>query len=349
MLLAWAAFLAGVTPGPGVHFSSMQLSFVQLATPLLLLGADLRGAFLRTRRLGTAFLLGSAATVAGALAAYALLSPLLTPLGAAGDSWKLAAALAAKNIGGGLNYVAVASVTGLSPAVRYLVSDVHKPPDSRSLSRAQGLSAGLVIDNIAGLLYFPLCSFLGRDSRVDEAGTEAETLIAAPSVEHTLAALALSCSIVAVSRSLAPSNALPLATAIAVAVATAAPQALRPVAAAGDALGTALLYLFFATAGASAGDPGRAAEWAPFFVFVAILYGVHLSVLFFASRALGFSTPETLLASNANIGGPATAAALADAQGWARLRTPAVLVGTLGNAVATFIALALGYGLLRKL
>ena len=110
-----------------------------------------------------------------------------------------------------------------------------------------------------------------------------------------------------------------------------------------------LLYLFFATAGASAGDPARAAAYAPLLAFLASLYAVHLGIMLLLGRALGFSLPETLLASNANIGGPATAASMADAAGWASLRTPALLVGSLGNAVATFIGLALGTGVLRHM
>ena len=53
---------------------------------------------------------------------------------------KLAAALTAKNIGGGLNYVAVASTLGVSPPA---------------------LSAGITADNFFALLYFPLVSWLG--------------------------------------------------------------------------------------------------------------------------------------------------------------------------------------------
>jgi uncharacterized membrane protein len=40
---------------------------------------------------------------------------------------------------------------------------------------------------------------------------------------------------------------------------------------------------------------------------------------------------------------------MADAAGWTALRTPALLVGNLGNAVATFVGLTLGTGLLRHL
>ena len=51
---------------------------------------------------------------------------------------------------------------------------------------------------------------------------------------------------------------------------------------------------------------------------------------------------EVVIASNANMGGPTTAAAMATARRWHALVTPAILCGTLGYAVATFIGTALG-------
>lgn len=57
---------------------------------------------------------------------------------------------------------------------------------------------------------------------------------------------------------------------------------------------------------------------------------------------------EILLASNANVGGPSTAAAMAAAKGWDKLVVPSLLVGVLGYSVATFVSLALGYGILSK-
>jgi uncharacterized membrane protein len=120
MLLAWGCFLVGITPGPGPHFAGPQLAVVQLATPLLLLDCDLRVMLGRSRRLGAAFALAATGTAAGCVLAYAALGPTLRAacagVGMPDDAWKLAAALCAKNIGGGLNYVAVASTTGLGPA-----------------------------------------------------------------------------------------------------------------------------------------------------------------------------------------------------------------------------------------
>ena len=57
------------------------------------------------------------------------------------DGWKVAAALLAKNIGGGINFIAVSETLGVSPAV---------------------VAAGLTIDNIGALFYFPAVSYLAN-------------------------------------------------------------------------------------------------------------------------------------------------------------------------------------------
>ena len=56
---------------------------------------------------------------------------------------------------------------------------------------------------------------------------------------------------------------------------------------------------------------------------------------------LGFDRAALLVASNCNIGGPATAASLCVGRGWPQLLKPALLVGNLGYAVANVAALAL--------
>jgi hypothetical protein len=59
--------------------------------------------------------------------------------GVAADGWKVGAALLAKNVGGGINYIAVCETLNVSPSV---------------------VAAGLTIDNVGALAYFPLVSFL---------------------------------------------------------------------------------------------------------------------------------------------------------------------------------------------
>jgi hypothetical protein len=91
--------VGGATP----HVAAAQRLCVRMATPLLLYSADMRRVAAASGRLFPAFLLGTAASTAGALIGkVAVLGGLCA---STSDGAKLAAALCAKNIGGGLNYV----------------------------------------------------------------------------------------------------------------------------------------------------------------------------------------------------------------------------------------------------
>jgi hypothetical protein len=125
-----------------------------------------------------------------------------------------------------------------------------------------------------------------------------------------------------------------------------------------------LLYLFFTTAGAPGWRLKESIQqsFPSIASFLLILYGVHLSVLWGFRRIVRSCTKEDasatsfwgktaapqrlLTASSAAIGGPATAAALAQSNQWDSLLTPSLLVGNVGYAVATFIALVY-YGAFR--
>lgn len=141
---------------------------------------------------------------------------------------------------------------------------------------------------------------------------------------------------------------------LAVAAATTLPRSVGSLQGAGSELGTVVLYLFFATAGWTGGALGATTLLAgagALLAFLLVLYGAHLAVVLAGGAALSraspallaplFSRPLLLVASNANIGGPATASALAVGCGWPSLVTPALLVGNLGYAVATPLCLFL--------
>ena len=64
--------------------------------------------------------------------------------------------------------------------------------------------------------------------------------------------------------------------------------------------------------------------------FIALLLATHLAVTLSLGTALGLPRAELLIASNANVGGPATAAAMAAARGWPALVRPAVFMGCVG-------------------
>ena len=80
------------------------------------------------------------------------------------------------------------------------------------------------------------------------------------------------------------------------------------------------------------------------FLFSLIQVFVHLGIVLGLSnpgaRRWGIPKKEFLIASNAAVGGPTTAGAMAASMGWKALYVPAILVGTLGYASSTLVALA---------
>lgn len=110
------------------------------------------------------------------------------------------------------------------------------------------------------------------------------------------------------------------------------------------------MNLFFAVTGAS-GRIGRVMASAPrLFLFSGVQIMTHFLFLYGVGKYV-FRIPvrEILVASNANVGGPTTAGAMAGAKGWKSLVLPGILTGILGYATATFIGLALGDLVLKKM
>jgi len=142
MLISAFATNIGILASTGsIHITQLQSFVVKLATPLLLLGADLQKIYKETKGFVKAFLIGSIGTTLGAIISFAIFHKQLDAVGISGDGWKIAAALTAKNIGGGLNFMAVVDILKASPTA---------------------ISAGLTVDNILGLFYFPIISSIGQ-------------------------------------------------------------------------------------------------------------------------------------------------------------------------------------------
>ena len=94
------------------------------------------------------------------------------------------------------------------------------------------------------------------------------------------------------------------------------------------------------------------ANGAPTFAFIALQLATHFAFVFLVAgkllakkKALDVPLWATLTASNACVGGPATAAAAAAARGWPAAVQPAVLAGTVGYVVGTPLAVAVAAAL----
>lgn len=113
-------------------------------------------------------------------------------------------------------------------------------------------------------------------------------------------------------------------------------------------LASALLGLFFAAVGSTAKVSNVVTAGPAIMCLTSITLGIHVafSATAFAllNRIFGKGTillDEALVASNANVGGPATAASFAAFMGSPQLVIPATTWGTVGYAAATPLALFL--------
>jgi len=345
----WGARLSGAVIAIGVTFVlsnlrvipveapaySMVWSYiVPLAIPLLLFQADLKRIIKEAGPTLVAFAAGAVGTVIGTIVAFSTI-----PLGE--ESWKLAGIFCSTYVGGSMNFVATAEALGLRSG--------------------DMLTAGFAADNLVMALYFlllfalPNSRWLQRFFPTRRVGPEIGTMQISvssddrPELKGMAAALAVAAILCWAGFScehllkLQGSGILFL-TAMAVLLATLFPTWVGKLRGAAD-LGNLLMHVFFAVIGASANIAAVLRVGPMLFVFAAVILSIHLLVILFAGKLFRLDLAEIVIASNANMGGPTTAAAMAVARRWQALLIPAILCGTLGYAVATFIGVAVGHWL----
>ncbi|MBD2809812.1 DUF819 domain-containing protein [Xenorhabdus sp. Vera] len=111
-------------------------------------------------------------------------------------------------------------------------------------------------------------------------------------------------------------------------------------------LGTYAIYMFFVVIGIPASIQAIISHAMLLFAFVFVIAIINLILTFTAGKIFKFSLEENILACNANIGGPTTAAAMAISRGWINLVGPIMVIGTvgyvIGNYVGTFVYFLVG-------
>ena len=107
-------------------------------------------------------------------------------------------------------------------------------------------------------------------------------------------------------------------------------------------VGTWLIYLFYFVIGVPASIIMIIRNAPLLLLFCFILVVFNMAFCFGFGRLLRIDLEDIILASNANIGGPTTAAGMAISMGWTRLVGPCMLVGTFGYVIGTWLGIIIG-------
>ncbi|MDX1500499.1 MAG: DUF819 family protein [Woeseiaceae bacterium] len=335
MLLITAAIVLAnlkIIPTTAPAYDAVWDYLVPVAIPLLLFEADLKRIVREAGPTLVAFVIGSAAVVAGVLTGVVLLD-----LGAREP--ELAGIFTGTYIGGSLNFAAVAEATAMQDG---------------SL-----LAAAVAADNVVTNLHFllivllPGIAWLGRHYPTGHMASAARMEAGVPVVLHRvgdlslaglLASLSLAFLLAASGETLAtllgrPQYAILATTALTLVVATLLPAQVQRLSGHREA-GNVMMFIFLASVGATADIWQLVAAGPVLFFFAGTIIVVHLVLLFGAGKLLKLDLAELAMASAVCIGGPSSAPALASAKGWPALLIPGVLAGSFGYAIGSFVGVS---------
>lgn len=324
---------------------------VPMAIPLLLMQCNIKKIWKESGRLLLLFFIGSIGTCCGALLGAKLLGGIIPELNS------LAAIMTGSYIGGTVNFTAL----------------------SESFPVAKDLiGATIVADNLLMAVYIfvliaiPSFKFFRKHfthphvDAVERAVVNAEGKTQAAaywerkpiSLRDIAMNFALSIIIVTVSIALGQlfgrmiptsntaltmmntllSNKYLIITTISMLIATFCPKQIENISGSQE-MGTYLIYLFFFVIGVPASIVEIFKNAPMMLVFCALMIAVNMMFCFIFGKLLKFDLEDIILASNANIGGPTTAAAMAVSKGWTTLVGPIMLIGTVGYVVGTYFGI----------
>ena len=107
-------------------------------------------------------------------------------------------------------------------------------------------------------------------------------------------------------------------------------------------VGTFFIYCFMFVIGAPASVSEILRNSPLLLVFALVIVAFNMLFTFFFGSLLRMDRKMLIIASNANIGGPTTAASMAIAKGWEELIGPALLCGCLGYVIGNYLGILVG-------
>lgn len=327
---------------------------VPLAIPLLLFNANIKKIWRESGRVMLIFLLSSFGTVVGVFISFMLLKNHIPEL------YKMGAMMTGSYMGGGVNFAAMAESFA---------------------AEGEWVSALVVADNLLMASYFfvllaiPSISFFRSKFKhpyMDEVEEnvdtgDGETLASQYwgrkdiSLKDIAFGVAISFAIVWISTEVATylggviptgnfgldlangllGNKYLIITTLTMLLATYASDFMSDIHGAQE-IGTFLIYIFLVVIGVPASLQLILTRSPILLVFTAIIVLVNMLITLGLGKLFKFSLEEILLASNANIGGPTTAVAMAIAKGWNKLIGPIMLAGVMGYIIGNYFGIFMG-------
>ena len=356
LVIALVLVNAGVIPAHAELYDDVVWGYaVPIAIPLLLLQSNMQKIWHETGRLVIIFLIGAVGTICGALIGCVL-------LGSAVDGLpKVAAMMTGSYIGGGVNFTALADAFKVSGSL------VSATTVADNLNMAIYF---LILLGIAGNAFFrriykhPLIDAVEQHGASDDGKTLAAKYWGRKDISLRDIAMCMTYAVVVVTVSkfigvtfgaVIPSDVSWFTkmsntflgsqyvwiTLISMIFATFFEKQASSLNGAQE-IGTFFIYMFFFVIGVPASIMEILTSAPLLFVFCLIVVVVNMLFCLVGGKLLHFNLEDILVASNANIGGPTTAAGMAISQGWNKLVGPAMLVGTLGYVIGTYLGIIVG-------
>lgn len=354
LIMALVLSNLGVIPIHSILYDDIIWGYaVPIGIPLLLLQCNMKKIWKETGRMMVVFLIGAVGTCVGALIAYTLLHNYIP------EASGVAAMMTGSYIGGGVNFAALATqfkVTG------------------------QTIGAVTVADNLLMALYFfALIMFAGlnffrkhfahphidevEQNGLDDSKTQAAAYWSRKDISLKDIAFNIAYAVTIVFLSNLISHAIASAiptdnavlkmcniffgsqyvwiTTLSMIVATYGEKKVEKMNGAQE-IGTYFIYMFLFVIGVPASIVEIITNTPALLLFTAIMVLVNMMFCFVGGKLLKFNLEDCILASNANIGGPTTAAGMAISQGWSKLVGPVMLIGTFGYVIGTYLGVIIG-------
>jgi uncharacterized membrane protein len=360
ILLGMLLSNVGVLPGESSAYDFLGGPAVYAGIVLILLTVDIRSVLRAGPTMLAAFALGAVGSALGASLSAIVLAD---SIGA--ETLKLAGQYTATYTGGGVNFAAVGAA--LDTSGELFAAGIAADVLMTAIWMATCLTVPIVFASRASRGTAGASGEAGREARarraqavrdaagadVGDLGTTSESADGAglhkrlfeSVAEIRLADLGMMTVIVLgtlwasewLGDVLAPIPSVLFLTTIALVLAQLAPvRSLRGP----GVIGNYLVLIFLASNGAMSVIANMVVIGPPIVFFALFTVAVHGVVIFAVGRLVGLDLPTLAVASQANVGGPASAIALATARGYTDRLLPGVAVGLLGYAAGNYAGFA---------